>query len=219
MSDQYADEEHSSHAPPAGQEARGPNPRHYSGHSATGAERKVPRAEADAKARTPWWSPLRRLIALLVSVIGVVGAGITIWTFIPRHHSDIAFTNPVPGTISGEPCNITITGRGTAPAGQVIVVSHQEKGTGNDVDPNLYFATVHVDSGEWSAHEQLGTSSTTAGTPYTVTVWFMDGGWVSYLATLTNGTPAQNLWWSSHGLPPGAKKVQAVVVTRSAGKC
>jgi hypothetical protein len=162
---------------------------------------------------------LRRLVALVISVVTVVAALITIWAFIPRHHSDITLTNPLPGTIPVEPCNITVTGRGTAPAGQAIVVSNQEQGTGNHVDPNLYFAMAHVGSREWSTAEQLGTSRIAAGTPYTVTVWLVDADWASYLANLTNGAPAQNPWWSSHGLPPGAKNVQAVEVTRSAGKC
>ena len=140
----------------------------------------------------------------------------------PSHPLDIAFTNPQPDQITKVSCNVQIAGHGTAPAGQVIVVSNQEQGTGDNIDPNVYFAKANVGSSGWSVDEQLGNSTTAEGTPYRVTVWLVDNKWTDYLTNLTNlpgGTTSQNAWWSSHGLPLDRSYVrpahQEVVVQRS----
>lgn len=167
-----------------------------------------------------WWAVFLGFAA----VIGLVAGILDISQHVPLSHLDIAFTNPNPesGTIPMEACNVQIAGRGTAPAGQTMVVSNQEQGTGANIDPNLYFAMADMGSSGWSADEQLGTSGTAPGTAYTVTVWLVDTNWIDYLTHLTNlpgVNSQQNLWWSSLEPPPGAKMVQAVPVTRSAGKC
>jgi hypothetical protein len=172
--------------------------------------------------RKPWRRRGWGVVVVVTTLISLIAGSIAIWQIVPRHHLDIAFTNPEPGKITMVACNVPIAGRGTAPAGQVIVVSNQEQGTGDNIDPNLYFAKADEGSSGWSVDERIGTSKTGAGTPYTVTVWLVDNKWTDYLTNLTNlvgVNTGQNAWWSSHGPPPGASMVQTVNVTRSAGKC
>ena len=179
-------------------------------------------SDAPKKPRHPWWKRGWTAFAGVALVIGAVASIITIYLVFPRSHLDIAFTNPQPGEITKVSCNVPIAGRGTAPTGQTIVVSNQEQGTGNKIDPNLYFAAADVGSSRWSVDERLGTSNTAPGTAYKVTVWLVDTNWIDYFTHLTGfsgAKPGPNLWWSSHAPPPGAKMVQAVDVTRSAGKC
>ena len=174
------------------------------------------------ESRQRWWRRGRSIFAGVAAVIGFIAALIAIWSVVPRHHLDIAFTNPQPGEITKVSCNVPIAGRGTAPTGQTIVVSNQEQGTGDKIDPNLYFAAADVGSSRWSVDEQLGTSNTGPGTAYKVTVWLVDTKWIDYFTHVTGfsgAKPGPNPWWSSHGPQPGAKMVQAVDVTRSAGKC
>jgi hypothetical protein len=153
------------------------------------------------------------------ATIGVVATLLAIvvptWQFWPRHALDIAFTNPSPDAVTSEGCVVTVSGHGSPPAGQALVLSNQQQGTGNSVDSTMYFAIATINGDTWQAVSWLGSGSTPAGTPFTLTAWLVNADWIKYL-TQANAHPT---WWGALGAPPGAVEIQSVNVTREAGKC
>ena len=164
------------------------------------------------------WQRLNRGWAIVVGVSVVVAlvAGILdISGHFPFHRQVYAFTDPSPDTTMQESCAFTAIVKGTPPAGQVIVVSNQVQGVGDNIDPFLHFgrATPMPNTDKWYVDMQIGINTTSAGTPYTLTAWLVDANWVE---RLTQNLPHQQTWWNDKKAPPGAKAIATANVTRKA---
>jgi hypothetical protein len=93
--------------------------------------------------------------------------------------NNFRFTNLLANGVTPEPCAFTVKGRGVVPHGQALVVSNQEEGTGNGVDPLLHYgpATTKPDSDLWFANVQIGVDRTKPWTRYALTAWLMNATW------------------------------------------
>jgi hypothetical protein len=160
------------------------------------------------------WRRIRKHVVTTIALVGaLVGIVAFIWQVWPRHDLGIAITDPSPDTSEG--CVITVSGHGSPPAGQALVLSNQQQGTGSSVDSTMYFAVATISGDTWQVVSQLGDNSTPAGAPYTLTAWLVNADWIKYL---TQADPHPT-WWGTLGAPPGAVEIQSVNVTREAGKC
>jgi hypothetical protein len=171
---------------------------------------------ARKKSKTRWWTRWYSLLTGVAVLIGLAASIITILGAWPHHDTGITFMDPSSNGVTPEPCVFTVSGQGTPPAGQVLLLSNQMQGTSDKVDPYLHFvrATMKPNTATWYADMVIGLSSTKGGTPYTLTTWLANGDWAKYL---TQVTPNQVTWWSTLEPPPGAKKVETANVTRTAG--
>jgi hypothetical protein len=171
------------------------------------------------KSQRRWRKRLRRFFSGINLVITLVAAlatiGVVVWQFWPRQVYTYIFTGLSHEGATPEPCTFTANGQGTAPAGQVLIVSDQEQGTGDNIDSLLHFGTVTMKPGTdlWYTHVQSGISTTPPGTPYTLTAWLVSADWINYLTQIT---PNQRTWWSTRAIPPGAKQVATVNIIRDA---
>jgi len=162
-----------------------------------------------------FWHGMGTGARVTVAVITLVAAAITIWQVWPSDGPGITFTNPSPNAITPVGCVLTVSGRGSPPTGQALVISNQQQGTDSNVDSTDYFAAATISGNTWQAVSQVGGNSTPPGTPFTLTAWLVNAGWIKYLSQV-NSHP---LWWGTLDTPPGAVKIQAMTVTRMAGKC
>lgn len=185
---------------------------------------KAPAGEREReKSQTPsgkrWWRIGRGAwgtVTVIGVVIGLVAALITIWQVRPRHDLGITFTNPPPNAVTPVSCVFTVTGRGSSPTGQTLLLSNEQQGTGSNVNATMYFVVAETNPGTWQALIQVGNASTPGGTPFTLTTWLVNADWINYLTQIT---PNRRTWWGAPGTPPGAKEIQSVTVSRTAGKC
>lgn len=180
------------------------------------------REEPQTPSRKPWWrigkGGVKRTVVISVGAIGLAASLITISQVWPRSGPGITFTNPPPNAVTPVPCVFTATGRGSPPSGQALVLSSQQQGIGSNVDSTMYFAVASLNSpdpGMWHVVLQVGKASTVGGTLFTLTSWLVNANWVNYW-TQANPHPT---WWGTPGTPPGAKKIQFMTVSRTAGKC
>lgn len=189
--------------------------------SATPAKVRKPKVHQTPSPKPRWriGKGVKHTVAVSSTVIGLAAALITVGVWLaqilPRSGPGITFTNPSPNKVPAVPCVYTVTGRGSPPSGQALVLSNQQQGAGSNADSTMYFAVAKINSGMWNAVLQMGKDSTPGGTRFTLTTWLVNADWVSYLNQVIN----QRLWWGTPGIPPGAKKIQSVTVTRAAGKC
>ena len=92
--------------------------------------------------------------------------------------------------------------------------SVQEQGTGSNVDSTMYWSVPAINQGMWRDNIEVGSNSTPAGTPFTLTTWLVNADWINYL------TKANHLsWWKTPGPPPESTEIQSVTVIRLPGKC
>jgi hypothetical protein len=188
--------------------------------SETPAEEREREEEPQTPSRKRWLRrAVRSTVARVSAAITLGAALITIGLWLSQTLSGsgpgITITNPRPDAVTQVPCVFTVTGRGSPPAGQALVFSNQQQGTGGNVDSTMYFAIATIDSDTWHVVAQVGVDSTPAGTPFTLTAWLVNADWINYLNQVVNPRP----WWGTPGTPPGAKKIQSMSVTRTAGKC
>jgi len=158
-------------------------------------------------------STAARVGAAITLVAALITIGVWLSQILSGSAPGITFTNPPPD--AQVPCVYTVTGHGSPPTGQALVLSNQQQGTGSNVDSTLYFAAAKTNPDTWNVVVQLGKDSTPAGTLFTLTTWLVDADWINYLTQVINQRP----WWATLGTPPGAKQIQSVTVTRAAGKC
>src|ERR1035441_6831190 len=111
---------------------------------------------AGKEQNTPWW---KRWWARTAAVISFVAAIVTIVAYVqgylPHHGPEITFTDPQPNEVSQERCVFSVSGRGTPRAGQVLVLSNQVQGTGDNVDPLLHLVVATMKPGT----DQIGRAS------------------------------------------------------------
>jgi hypothetical protein len=154
------------------------------------------------------------LIGLVASLITI---GLLVWQLSPRP-GPITFTSPSPDQTTQVPCNFTVTGKGSPPAGQQLLLSVQEQEQGNsNISSTMHFVVPTTGPDTWQMDDVVvGSDNTPTGTPFKLTIWRANADWINYLTQVTDHQPA---WWNAPGDPPGAMEAQSVTVTREAGKC
>jgi hypothetical protein len=154
------------------------------------------------------------VIGLVASVITI---GLLVWQFWPRP-GPITFTDPSPDQLTQVPCNLTVKGIGSPPAGQQLLLSVQEQEQGSsNISSTMHFVVPATGPDTWQMDDVVvGSDSTPTGTPFKLAIWHANADWINYLTQVTARQPA---WWNTPGDPPGAVEAQSVTVTREAGKC
>lgn len=177
------------------------------------AEDKPTEAKSRVRPWKTWWARTVAGVSIIAAILTIIGFALG---YLPHHGPGIKFTNPQSGEPTRERCTFTVSGRGVPSAGKVLVLSIQEHGVGNNVDPlvHLVKATTKPDADQWSSVVVIGNATTKPGTPFALDAWLIDANWINYLTHQVY--PVQS-WWSSYNLPPTSKRVGTVNVIRIGG--